>query len=169
MDKKIVLVSGCRTAVGNFMGSISSVNQIDLGAIVVKEAVKRAGIDPAKVDEVIVGNVGQIAESGFIARAVSLKAGLPKETTAYSVNRQCGSGMQAIVDGMLEILTGNSEIVVACGTENMSQAPYYIKGRPAYGASAAGRRLDRLADLAARPLPQWYDRRGCSRKISCIA
>lgn len=157
MDKKIVLVSGCRTAVGNFMGGLSTVNQIDLGAVVVKEAVKRAGIEPAKVDEVIVGNVGQIAESGFIARAVSLKAGLPKETTSYSVNRQCGSGMQAIVDGMMEILTGNSEIVVACGTENMSQAPYYIKGARD-GLRMGHKQLeDGLIDLLTWPLGPYHN------------
>ncbi|WP_028330331.1 thiolase family protein [Brachyspira alvinipulli] len=126
MSKKIVLISGVRTAIGEFMGGLSSINQIDLGGIVIKEAVNRAKIAKEKVDEVIVGNVGQIADSGFIARAAMFKAGLEKETTAYSVNRQCGSGLQAIVDGSLEILTGNSEVVVACGTENMSRLPYYV-------------------------------------------
>lgn len=126
MSKKIVLISGVRTAIGEFMGGLSSINQIDLGGIVIKEAVNRAKIAKEKVDEVIVGNVGQIADSGFIARAAMFKAGLEKETTAYSVNRQCGSGLQAIVDGALEILTGNSEVVVACGTENMSRLPYYV-------------------------------------------
>ena len=72
--------------------------------------------------------MGQIAENGFIGRVISLKADLPEETTAYSVNRQCGSGLQAIIDGMLEIQTGNADIVVACGTENMSQLPYYVRG-----------------------------------------
>lgn len=126
MSKKIVLISGVRTDIGEFMGGLSSINQIDLGGIVIKEAVNRAKIAKEKVDEVIVGNVGQIADSGFIARAAMFKAGLEKETTAYSVNRQCGSGLQAIVDGALEILTGNSEVVVACGTENMSRLPYYV-------------------------------------------
>ncbi|MDV2687652.1 acetyl-CoA C-acyltransferase, partial [Alkalihalophilus lindianensis] len=78
------------------------VHPTDLAAHVVKEAVKRAGIKSKSVDELIVGNVGQIAENGFIGRVISLKADLPEETTAYSVNRQCGSGLQAIVDGMLE-------------------------------------------------------------------
>lgn len=157
MNQKIVLVSGCRTAVGGFLGGLSSINQIDLGGIVVREAVKRAGIAPEKVDEVIVGNVGQIAESGFIARAVSLKAGLPKETTAYSVNRQCGSGLQAIVDGMLEILTGHAEIVVACGTENMSQAPYYIKNART-GLRMGHQQLeDGLIDLLTWPLGPYHN------------
>ena len=127
-QKDIVIVSGVRTAVGSFMGSLSSVDQIDLAGLVIQEAVRRAEIPPEAVDEVIVGNVGQIAESGFLARAAMLKAGLPIETTAYSVNRQCGSGLQAIVDGSLELLTGNADIVGACGTENMSRLPYYVKG-----------------------------------------
>jgi acetyl-CoA C-acetyltransferase len=157
MSRKIVLVSGCRTAVGGFMGSLSGINQIDLGGIVVKEAVKRAGISPETVDEVIVGNVGQIAESGFIGRAVMLKAGLPKETTAYSVNRQCGSGLQAIVDGMLEIQTGNADVVAACGTENMSQAPYYIKGARE-GLRMGHQQLeDGLIDLLTWPLGPYHN------------
>lgn len=126
--KEVVIVSGARTAIGRFGGSLKDVHSTDLGAIVVKEAVKRAGISPRDVDELIVGNVGQIAENGFIGRVISLKADLPEETTAYSVNRQCGSGLQAIIDGMLEIQTGNADIVVACGTENMSQLPYYVRG-----------------------------------------
>ena len=98
--KDVVIVSGCRTAVGSFGGSLKGVSAIDMGALVVKEAVKRAGIQPSDVDEVIIGQVGQIAECGFVARAISLKAGMPKETTAYSVNRQCGSSLQAIADAV---------------------------------------------------------------------
>ncbi len=157
MDKKIVIVSGARTAVGKFMGGLSSVNQIDLGGIVIKEAVKRAGISPEAVDEVIVGNVGQIAESGFIARAAMLKADLPKETTAFSVNRQCGSGLQAIVSGALEILTDNAEVVVACGTENMSQLPFYIKGARE-GLRMGHQQLeDGLIDILTWPLGPYHN------------
>ena len=123
----IVIVSGVRTAIGTMGGSFANTHQHDLGAEVIREAVKRAGIDPADVDEVIVGNVGQIAESGFIARICQLRAGLPKETTAYSVNRQCGSGLQALADGMMLLQTGQSNVVVACGTENMTQLPYYLR------------------------------------------
>lgn len=125
--KEVVIVSGCRTAVGAFGKSLKDISAIDLGALVVKESVRRAGIDPSAVDEVVVGQVGQIAENGFVARAVSLKAGLPKETLAYSVNRQCGSGLQSIAEAMMEIQTGQSDVVVACGTENISQLPYYVK------------------------------------------
>jgi len=157
MSKKVVLVSGCRTPVGAFLGGLSSVNQIDLAGIVIKEAVARAGIKPEQVDEVIVGNVGQISESGFIARAAMLKAGLPNETTAYSVNRQCGSGLQAIVDGMLEIQTGNADIVVACGAENMSQVPYYIKGAREGFKMGHQQLQDGLIDLLTWPLGPYHN------------
>lgn len=125
--KEVVIVSGCRTAVGSYGGSLKDVSAIDLGALVVKEAVKRAGLQPSDVDEVIIGQVGQIAENGFVARAISLKAGMPRETTAYSVNRQCGSSLQAVADAVMEIQTGFADVVVAGGAENISQLPYYVK------------------------------------------
>lgn len=125
--KDVVIVSGCRTAVGSYGGSLKGVSAIDLGAIVVKEAVNRAGIKASDVDEVIIGQVGEVAENGFVARAISLKAGMPKETTAYSVNRQCGSSLQSIADAVMEIQTGFADVVVAGGAENISQLPYYVK------------------------------------------
>ncbi|KZL90163.1 thiolase family protein [Clostridium magnum] len=125
--KEVVIVSGARTAIGAFGGSLKDVHSTDLGALVIKEAVKRAGIKPSDVDEAIVGQVGQVAENGFVGRVISLKAGLPEETTAYSVNRQCGSGLEAIADAVMKIQTGNADIVVACGAENLSQLPYYVR------------------------------------------
>lgn len=125
--KDVVIVSGVRLPVGSYGGSLKDVSAIDMGAMVVKEAVKRAGIQPSDVDEVVIGQVGEIAENGFIARAVSLKAGMPKGSTAYSVNRQCGSGLQAVAEAVMEIQTGQAEVVVAGGAENISQLPYYVK------------------------------------------
>lgn len=125
--KDVVIVSGVRFPVGSYGGSLKDVSAIDMGAMVVKEAVKRAGIQPSDVDEVVIGQVGEIAENGFIARAVSLKAGMPKGSTAYSVNRQCGSGLQAVAEAVMEIQTGQAEVVVAGGAENISQLPYYVK------------------------------------------
>lgn len=125
--KDVVIVSGVRLPVGSFGGSLKNISAIDMGAMVVKEAVNRAGIKPSDVNEVIVGQVGEIAQDGFVARAVSLKAGMPKECTAYSVNRQCGSSLQAIADAVMEIQTGFADVVVAAGTENISQLPYYVK------------------------------------------
>lgn len=124
---EVVLVAGARTPIGTLGGSLKDVHATDLAAHAVKSTISDIGIDPNEVDELIAGNVGQIAENGFIGRMISLKSDLPTATTAYSVNRQCGSGLQSIVDGMLQIQTGNADVVVACGTENMSQLPYYNK------------------------------------------
>lgn len=125
--KEVVIVSGVRLPVAAFGGSLKDLSAIDMGAMVVKEAVSRAGIQPSDVSEVIIGQVGQAAENGFSARAISLKAGMPKETTAYSVNRQCGSSLQAIAEAVMEIQTGFADVVVAGGAENISQLPYYVK------------------------------------------
>ncbi|GAF27035.1 acetyl-CoA acetyltransferase [Moorella thermoacetica Y72] len=150
--KDVVIVSGVRTAVGTRGGSLKDIHQADLGAMVIKEAVRRAGLEGNQVDEVIVGNVGQVAESGFIARMCSLKAGLPLETTAFSVNRQCGSGLQAINSAVQEIQSGNAEIVVACGTENMNQLPYYVR-RARYGYGFGhGQLEDGLLTILTWPL-----------------
>lgn len=127
MMREAVIVSGVRLPVGNFGGSLKDISAIDMGAMVIKEAVKRSGLEPGQVDEVIIGQVGQVAENGFSARAMSLKAGMPKETTAYSVNRQCGSSLQSIVEAVMEIQTRQADIVVAGGAENISQLPYYVK------------------------------------------
>lgn len=125
--KDVVIVSGVRLPVGSFGGSLKNLSAIDMGAMVVKEAVNRAGISPKEVDQLIVGQVGQIAENGFVARAISLKAGLPKETTSYSVNRQCGSSLQSIANAVMEIQTGQADVVVAGGAESISQLPYYVR------------------------------------------
>lgn len=155
--KKVVLVSGVRLPVGSYGGSLKSIDPIDMGAMVVSEAVKRAGITPDVVDEVIVGQVGQIAESGFIARAVSLKAGMPEKTTAYSVNRQCGSGLQAIADAVMEIQTGFADVVVACGTENISQLPYYVKDAR-WGARMGHKTFeDGVIDILTWPLGPYHN------------
>jgi len=122
----IVIVAGARTAVGTFGGTLKDMSTIDLGAIAVAEAVRRAGINPSQVGEVIIGNVGGWGPNGFLARAISLKAGMPNECTAYSVNRQCGSSVQAIADAVQEIQTGFRDIVVAGGAESLSTLPYYV-------------------------------------------
>ena len=150
--KDVVIVSGVRLPVGSFGGSLKTVSAIDMGAMVVKEAVKRAGIAPEAVDECVIGQVGEIAENGFVARAVSLKAGLPKETCAYSVNRQCGSGLQAIVEAVMEIQTGQADVVVAGGTENISQLPYYVKDAR-WGARMGHKNFeDGVIDILTWPL-----------------
>jgi acetyl-CoA C-acetyltransferase len=123
---EIVIASACRTAIGSFGGSLKGVPAADLGAVVVKEAVKRAGIKPEQVDEVIFGNVLQAGLGQNVARQVTLKAGLPIETTAMTINIVCGSGLKSVALAANQIKSGESEIVVCGGTENMSAAPYAV-------------------------------------------
>ena len=124
--KKVVIVSACRTSIGAFGGTLKDVPAAELGALVVKEAVSRAGIKPEQVDEVIFGNVLQAGLGQNVARQVTLKAGLPIETTAVTINIVCGSGLKSVAMAANQILAGESEIVVCGGTENMSAAPYAI-------------------------------------------
>ena len=109
----IVIISGCRTAIGTFGGSLSETSASDLGAHVIRESVKRAGIEPNLVDQVVLGCVGQVAEDGYIARHAAIKAGLSVETPAYTVNRICGSGLEAINTAARWLESGYAEIVVA--------------------------------------------------------
>lgn len=155
--KECVIVSGVRTPIASFGGSLKNMTAIDMGALVVKEAVRRAGIQPEMVDEVIVGQVGQIAENGFVARAISLKAGMPEATTAYSVNRQCGSGLQSIVDAVMEIQTGYADVVVAAGAESISQLPYYVRDAR-WGARMGHKNFeDGVLDILTWPLDQSHN------------
>jgi acetyl-CoA C-acetyltransferase len=126
--KDIVIVDGVRTGIGAFNGSLMDFEVTDLGAMVIEEALKRAGVAKESVDEVVMGCVGQVAEDAFMARRCAIKAGLPVDSTALTVNRLCSSGLQAIVTGMMEIQTGDAEIVVAGGGENMDRLPYYVRG-----------------------------------------
>lgn len=148
----IVIVSGARTPIAKFGGALKTVSAIDMGALVVREAVSRAGIDPAVVDECVIGQVGSWGENGFVARSISLKAGLPNETCAYSVNRQCGSGLQSIVEGVMEIQTGAAEVVVAGGAESLSQLPYYVTDAR-WGARMGHKQFeDGVIDILTWPL-----------------
>jgi len=136
--EEVVIVSAVRTAVGRLGGGLKDVEPEDLGQIVIKEAICRAGIEPGEVDEVIMGQTKQSADCANLARVAMLKAGLPVEIPAYTVMRQCGSGMQAIHNAVAQIMIGEANIVVAGGVENMSKAPYYLRGaRYGYGAGNA--------------------------------
>ncbi|HYM50627.1 MAG TPA: beta-ketoacyl synthase N-terminal-like domain-containing protein, partial [Candidatus Limnocylindrales bacterium] len=117
---RVVVAGAARTAIGKFAGSFKDTPTSNLGAEAIRAAVTRAGIEPGAVDEVILGCVGQVGEDAFNARLATLKAGLPEKTTAYNVNRLCGSGLQAINSAVLEIEQGEAEVVVAGGNENMS-------------------------------------------------
>src|SRR5437773_8380179 len=123
---QVVIISGCRTPVGKFQGSLSDVSATQLGAIVVREAVKRAGVDPSQVDECIMGNVVSAGLGQNPARQAAIYGGLPPEVGAMTVNKVCGSGLKAIALAAQAIQTGNSAIVVAGGMESMSNAPYLL-------------------------------------------
>ena len=126
MAKKIVLAGACRTAIGSMGGALSGVAAADLGALVIKEALNRAGVPAEKVDHVYMGCVIQAGLGQNIARQSSLKAGLPIETPAVTINVVCGSGLNAVNMAAAMIQAGEADIVVAGGTENMSAAPYLL-------------------------------------------
>lgn len=125
--REVVIVSAVRTAIGTFGGSLKDVSAADLGAIVIKEAVKRAGVNGEQVDEVFMGNVIGAGLGQNVARQAAVKAGLPNEVSAMTLNKVCGSGLRCVSLAAQVIKAGDADIVVAGGMENMSQAPYVLK------------------------------------------
>ena len=126
MSKKIVLAGACRTAIGKMGGALSNTPAADLGAIVIKEALNRAGVKPEQVDEVLMGCVIQAGLGQNVARQASIKAGLPIEVPAVTLNVVCGSGLNCVNQAAAMIKAGMADIVVAGGMENMSMAPYAL-------------------------------------------
>ncbi|MCI1247816.1 MAG: acetyl-CoA C-acetyltransferase [Megasphaera sp.] len=124
--KEVVIVSACRTAVGKFGGGLKDVPATELGAIVIDEAVKRAGISKDQVEEVVMGNVIQAALGQNPARQASIKAGIPQEVPALTVNKVCGSGLRTVSLAAQIIKAGDADVVIAGGMENMSAAPFAI-------------------------------------------
>ena len=124
--KEVYVVNCCRTAVGSFGGSLKDTPATELGAVVVKEALNRAGVKPEQVDELMFGCVLTAALGQNPARQVGVKAGLPYSVPAYTVGMVCGSGMKSVIEGARAILGGDADIIVAGGTENMSAAPYAL-------------------------------------------
>ena len=133
MAKKIVLAGACRTAIGVMGGTLSTTPATDLGAIVIKEALNRAGVPSDQVDQVYMGCVIQAGQGQNVARQASIKAGLPIETPAVTINVVCGSGLNCVNMAAEMIAAGDADIVVAGGMENMSMAPYAVmQGRYGY-------------------------------------
>ncbi|WP_308465859.1 thiolase family protein [Rathayibacter soli] len=124
LNESVVIVDGARTAVGTYGGAFKSTPAFELGATAIREALKRSNVSSHDVDDVILGCVGQVGPDIFNARRASLAAGIPVGVNAYNVNRLCGSGLQAIWSGSMEILTGAADIVVAGGNENMTMQPF---------------------------------------------
>jgi acetyl-CoA C-acetyltransferase len=126
--ENIVIVSAVRTPIGRYGGGLKELNSGQLASHVIKEAIKRANIGADQVDEVILGEVRQSTESSNVARVAALRAGVPETTPAFTINRLCASGMQAIASGVQQILSGQAKNVVAGGTESMSCSPIYLRG-----------------------------------------
>src|SRR6201989_2379363 len=127
-DFETVILSACRTPIGAFGGAFKDVSAVDLATIVIREALARAGVQPADVGDVIMGCVLQAGAGMNVARQAALKAGLPVEVPGETVNRVCGSGLQAVVHAVEAVKAGFIDLILAGGTESMSNAPYLMKG-----------------------------------------
>jgi acetyl-CoA acyltransferase 2 len=128
-DREIVFLSGARTGFGTFGGALKDFSATDLGAMAAKGALARGGVEPGAVNHVVFGNVLQTsADAIYLARHIGLRSGLPIETPAVTVNRLCGSGFEAVAQAAQQIILGESDVVLAGGTESMSQAPHVVRG-----------------------------------------
>ena len=149
--EEVVLVSGCRTAIGKLSGAFQQMPASDLAAAVLKEAVSRAGVAPDQVDQVILGCVGQVMEDAYISRYAAVKAGIPIEVPAYTVNRICGSGLEAINTAARWIQSGDASVIVAGGAENMTMMPYYVRSARAGYRLGHGQLEDGILHLLGDP------------------
>lgn len=149
--EEVVIVAGARTGIGTFGGQFAEIPAAQLGGTAIKEAVARAGIEGSQIDGVVMGCVGQVGKDAYISRAAGINAGLPIEVPAVTVNRLCGSGLQAINSAAQEIQSGIAEIMVAGGVENMSRYPYLLeKARFGY-RMGDGALLDNLTTVLSDP------------------
>lgn len=131
--REVVIVSAARTAIGNFNGSLSGFSAVELGAIAAREAIARAGINPNEVNEAIVGNILSAGLGQNVARQVAIKAGVPETSPAMTINKLCGSGLRAVSMAAQFIMLGDAEVILAGGTESMTNAPYLLdKARNGY-------------------------------------
>ena len=143
--REVAIVSPVRTAVGNFGGTLRDVSAAELGSLVIKETLDRSGLDPAKVDDVILGHGYPSGENPAIGRLSSLKAGLPIEVPGYQLDRRCSSGLQAILNAAMLVQTDNADVVIAGGVESMSGAEYYVNETRWGGRFGSVTLHDRLA------------------------
>jgi len=126
--KEVVIIDAVRTAIGSFNGSLKDVSAPKLGGIVIKALLERTGIDPKEIDEVIMGNVLPANEGQAPARQAALAAGLPNTVQCMTINKVCGSGLKSVMLAAQAIMTGDADVIIAGGMENMSQVPYYLEG-----------------------------------------
>lgn len=127
MNEDMVIVSAVRTPIGRYGGSFKDISSSHLASIVMEGAIKEAGLTPDQVDEAIMGEVRQTTESSNLARVAALRAGIPEASPAYTVNRLCASGMQAVASAVQQIYFDQANVVVAGGTESMSRSPVYLR------------------------------------------
>jgi acetyl-CoA C-acetyltransferase len=124
----VYIVSGVRTPIGKFGGSLASQTAADMGVVAAKAAMERAGVQPQQVEETIFGNARQAGGGPNPARQISIRSGVPQEVPAYTVNKACASGIKSIALGFQEIATGDLDCVLVGGTESMSRLPFYLEG-----------------------------------------
>ena len=144
MSSQPVILSGCRTAIGTFGGALKDVPATELGAVVVREAVRRSGVRPDQVDEVVLGCILQAGQGMNPARQAAIKAGLPDSVPAHTVNKVCGSGLKAVMLAAQAVKAGDAELVVAGGLESMSRAPFLLPGARWGERLGHGRVLDHM-------------------------
>jgi len=125
--KEVFIVDGVRTAIGSFGGSLADFSSVELGKVVTKAVMERAGVKPADIDEVLMGSIYQAGLGQGVARQVAIGAGIPVEKTAVTLNMLCGSGMRTVANAAQSIMCGDAEMIIAGGTESMSNAPYLLK------------------------------------------
>ena len=154
--EEVVIVSGVRTAIGRFQGGFSETPASDLAAAVIKAAVERAGLTPDSVEQVVLGCVGQVMEDAYIARHAAVKAGLPIEVPAYTVNRICGSGLEAINTAARWIECGDADVVVAGGAENMTRLPHYLRGARSGYRLGEGKLEDGILHVLSDPFNGYH-------------
>ena len=172
-DRDAYIVSACRTAIGEFQGSLAGMSAPQLGALVIREAVKRAGIEPGLVEEVLMGNVVQAGVGQAPARQALIHAGIPDTVGAMTVNKVCGSGLKAVMLAAQAIRAGDADVIVAGGMESMSNAPYFLpRARTGYrlghGELVDGMIHDGTASRwRATRRPRRLSRKAPSRTRSC--
>ncbi|MER5943821.1 thiolase family protein [Streptomyces sp. NPDC001928] len=173
MPVDIAVVHGARTPIGRYKGALSAVPAHRLGAVVIREAVLRGGLEPDAVDEVVLGCVGMVGPDAFNARRAALRAGLPVRTTAYNVNRLCGSGLQAVWSAAQSLTLGATDVVVAGGNESMTRQPLLDYGERAPDELTEGTTIDGTLSLVTDPFGDYpmgmtgeavADRYGISRR-----
>jgi len=151
--REVVIVSAVRTAIGRLGGALREMPAQDLAALVLEEAVRRARIDKGSIDHVVLGQTRQTTEASNIARVAALKAGIPEEVPAFTVHRQCASGLQAIISAAREIQVGSAEVALAGGTEVLSRSPYYLKNARYGYVSGDGVLVDSLTEAGPGAQP----------------